>query len=201
MATTTKKKTAKKPTRKTGAKKVAKKAAAKKVAMKVRPDDATLIAKIEANARAAGVKLPPGASAAAIEALEKTLGLELPEEVKAWYRVHDGGGDAYVLENRELLSVKYIAGQWKIWKDLLDQGVFGANDHGEPGPGVQKKWWIPEWVPVTYDGAGNHDVVDLAPGKGGTRGQILSFWHDEPSRRVVGRDFLSWLAEREWGVE
>ncbi|MFY0532767.1 SMI1/KNR4 family protein [Nannocystis pusilla] len=66
---------------------------------------------------------------------------------------------------------------------------------------MQQKWWIPEWVPVTYDGSGNHDVVDLAPAKGGRVGQILSFWHDEESRRVVGRDFLSWLAKQQWGSD
>lgn len=178
-------------------KKTAKKAAGAGGAL----DTAGLIATIEANARAVGVELPRGASEAAIAGLERTLGQALPAEVRAWYVAHDGGGVGYVLENRQLLSVEEIAGQWKIWKELLDQGVFGDNDHGEPGPGVQKKWWIPEWVPVTYDGAGNHDVVDLAPGTGGRHGQILSFWHDEPSRRVIGPDFLTWLAGRTWGEE
>nr|WP_276599278.1 SMI1/KNR4 family protein [Nannocystis sp. SCPEA4] len=160
-----------------------------------------MIAQIEAGAREAGIELPKGASQAAIAELEETLSLTLPDEVKAWFLAHDGGGSQFALENRELLSLERIADEWKIWKDLLDKGVFGENAHSEPGRGVQQKWWIPEWVPLTYDGAGNHDVLDLAPAKGGHYGQILSFWHDDPSRRVVGRSFLKWLAASEWHLD
>lgn len=162
-------------------------------------EQAKLITKIEAAARAAGVELPAGASAKAFADLEKKLGFELPAEMRAWYLAHDGGGSDFVLGGRELLSLRRIAAEWKIWKDLLDRGTFGDNAHSEPGRGVQQKWWIPEWVPVTYDGAGNHDVVDLAPGEGGQWGQVLSFWHDDPRREVVGGSFLTWLAGREWG--
>ena len=158
-----------------------------------------MIALIEARAQAADVTLPKGASEKDIAKLEAFVGFTLPEEVKAWYQAHDGGGDDYVVEGRELLSLKRIAGEWKIWKDLLDGGTFDDNDHSDPGPGVQQRWWIPEWVPLTYDGSGNHHVVDLAPGHGGVRGQIVSFWHDDESREVVGSDLLSWLAQATWG--
>ena len=117
-----------------------------------------------------------------------------------WYLAHDGGGDnEYVLEGREFLSLEGIVGQWKIWKQLLDDGVFEDNDHSEPGPGVQQRWWIPEWVPVTYDGAGNHHVIDLAPGAGGVVGQVMSFWHDDGDRTVVAAGLLEWLAKATWG--
>ena len=53
---------------------------------------------------------------------------------------------------------------------------------------------------MTHDGSGNHHVLDLAPGKSGKHGQILSFWHDEASRKVVGpKGFLEWLADATWG--
>ena len=52
---------------------------------------------------------------------------------------------------------------------------------------------------MTYDGAGNHHILDLAPAARGVRGQILSFWHDDGDRRVVGKDLLRWLATAEWG--
>jgi cell wall assembly regulator SMI1/predicted DNA-binding WGR domain protein len=161
-------------------------------------DHDAAIARIEAKAAAAGVTLAKGASAKEIKAAEKALGLTLPEEVVAFYRRHDGSEDEPAVEGRELLSLSRIVDEWKIWKDLLDQGTFEANDHGRPDPGVQKRWWIPEWVPVTYDGAGNHHVLDLAPAAGGTHGQILSFWHDDDERTVVAKSFLSWLEGAAW---
>jgi cell wall assembly regulator SMI1/predicted DNA-binding WGR domain protein len=169
---------------------------AKAPAKPSRIDDA--VRRIEAKAKAAKVTLGKGASDKAIAAAEKTLGFALPEAVREFYRRHDGAS-APAVAGRELLSCKRMLAEWTIWKQLLDKGTFEDNDHGEPGPGVQKKWWIPEWVPVTYDGAGNHHVIDCAPGKGGTIGQIVDFWHDEPSRRVVGKDLVTWLAGAEWG--
>jgi cell wall assembly regulator SMI1 len=157
------------------------------------------IARIEAKAAAAGVTLAEGASDEAIEAAEEALELTLPDEVVAFYRRHDGAEDDYVIEGRELLSLERMVGEWKIWKGLLDDGTFEANDHGEPDEGVQKKWWIPEWIPLTYDGAGNHHVLDLAPAKGGKYGQILSFWHDDAPRTVVAKGFLAWLEAASWG--
>jgi cell wall assembly regulator SMI1 len=161
------------------------------------PYDAA-IARIVEKARKAGVTLRPGAGEAALDAAEKALGRTLPEEVRAFYRHHDGTDD-YVVEGRELLSLERMADEWDIWRDLLERGDFGANDHGTPGPGVQKRWWIWEWVPVTYDGSGNHHVLDLAPAKGGAYGQILSFWHDDDPRAVVGKSFLAWLQKATWG--
>ena len=193
-----KKKATKKPVAK---KKAAKKATKAPAAGRVAAGSfAARIEEIEARARAAGVELPAGASEAAIADAERALGSTLPDEVRAWYLAHDGGGDdEYVLEGREFLSLAGIVGQWKIWKQLLDDGVFEDNDHSEPGPGVQQKWWIPEWVPVTYDGAGNHHVIDLAPGAGGVVGQVMSVWHDDGERTVVAASFLDWLTQATWG--
>jgi cell wall assembly regulator SMI1 len=165
-------------------------------------DVETRLARIEAKAKKGGVTLRKGASEKAIAKAEKALGLALPDEVKAFYRRHDGSDDDGAVDGRELLSLERMVSEWTIWKDLLDEGTFEDNDHGEPGRGVQKRWWIPEWVPVTYDYSGNHHVIDLAPAKGGTHGQVLSFWHDEASREVEAKSFLAWLADKaKWGAE
>ncbi len=178
------------------------KAKTKAVATKTATGDhAAAIARIEAKVAAAGVKLAEGASAKAIAAAQKVLGAKLPDEVVAFYRRHDGSAELPAVEGRELLPLARIVSEWKIWKDLLDQGTFEENDHGMPSKGVQKKWWIPEWVPVTYDGAGNHHVLDLAPANGGTYGQILSFWHDDDARTVVAESFLEWLEGATWGQQ
>lgn len=158
------------------------------------------LAAIDVAAAKGKVKLPKGASPKAIAAAEKALGVSFPEEVRAFYLRHDGGGDESICDERQLLSLEGMVSEWKVWKQLLDGGDFGANDHGSPDPGVQKKWWIPQWLPVTYDGSGNHHVVDLAPAKRGKVGQILSFWHDDDPRTIVAPDLLTWLAEQAvWG--
>ncbi len=153
-----------------------------------------LIKKIEDKAKDIGMSLPRGAKKSDIEKAEKAMRVRLPDEVRAFYLCHDGGGDAYFVEHRELLSLRRMVNEWKVWKELFDKGQFEEeNDHGTKG--IQKVWWIPEWIPaVTYDGAGNHDIIDLAPGKGGTQGQIISFYHDDESRRIEAKSFLVWLA-------
>jgi cell wall assembly regulator SMI1 len=145
-----------------------------------------LFARIEEKARNAGVTLAAGATEEEIAAAEKALGQALPEDVKAFYRRHDGSMDYSVVEGRELLSLQRMVQEWKIWKELFDDGTFEGFDGAEPEAGVQDEWWIPAWIPVTHDGSGNHHMLDLAPGPGGKHGQILSFWHDEPRRTVVG---------------
>lgn len=158
-----------------------------------------LLAKIEKAAQKAGVTLNAGASDKAIAAAERALGQTLPDDVKAFYEAHDGSDDDPAVAGRELLCLERMVGEWKIWKELLDKGDFGANDHGKPGKGVQKKWWIPQWIPVTYDGSGNHHCLDLAPAAGGAVGQILDFWHDDDPRKVVGKSLAEWLAAAPWG--
>lgn len=161
---------------------------------------AKAIAAIEADAAKAGVVLPKGASEAAILDAEMELGLELPSEVRAFYLAHDGGPkEALVCSGRQLLSLAGIVEHWTSWKELFDEEQLDSDDEAEPDEGVQQRWWIPQWVPVTSDDAGNHEVVDLAPDDGGEVGQIVAFWHDDSSRTLEGSDFLGWLAEQRWG--
>lgn len=160
------------------------------------------IATIRDKAAAAGVSLPPGASEAQLAEAEKSLGEALPEEVRAFYLAHDGGGSDYICEGRELLSLTRIVAEWKIWKELHDGHEF--DDHVgrcDVSPGVQNVWWVPSWIPVTYNGGGDHHMVDLAPAEGGAVGQVISFWHADPDRKVEASSFLAWLAAASWGEE
>ncbi len=158
------------------------------------------IARIEAAAKKAGVRLPKGAAETAISAAEKKLGVKLPEEVRAFYLAHDGGPpNALACGGRELLSLAGMVRQWQAWKELFDDDAF-EDDDVEPDDGVQAKWWMPKWIPVTYDFGGNHDMLDLAPAAGGKKGQIVSVWHDEETRTLEGDSFLDWLEEQTWSA-
>ena len=160
---------------------------------------AAAIAKITAAAKSRGFALPAGATAKQIQATEATLGVSFPAEVRAFYLTHNGGSStgAYVCNARELLSLENIVRQWKIWKNLFDKGTFRGNQ-SRPSAGVKNDWWIPAWIPMTYDGAGNHEVLDLDPAKGGKVGQVVGFWHDDDTRTLRAPDFLIWLASVPW---
>jgi cell wall assembly regulator SMI1 len=216
---TTGKPTAKAPTKKTATKKAAtkktatKKTATKKAAVKVapaprrgapgpRPDARDeVFAGVEARASAAGVALAPGATKAALKAAEAALGVALPDDVRAWFLRHDGAkGTLGAIRGEDLLGLRGVVSQWKIWKGILDQGTF-AEVRSKPPRGVRADWWNARWIPLTYDGAGNHDCLDLDPAKGGNVGQVIRMWHDDDARPRVAPTFLDWLWRAPWGAE
>ncbi|MGA7730176.1 MAG: SMI1/KNR4 family protein [Chloroflexia bacterium] len=146
--------------------------------------------------------LNPGASDAAIADAEAFLGVTLPDDVRASYKIHDGQSldNAGLLEAREFLSLERIKDEWKVWKDLLDAGDFEGT-LSEPHDGIKNDWWNPAWIPLTYDGSGNHDCLDLDPAPGGKKGQIIEMWHDDPERVLVSHGFREWLEEFADGLE
>lgn len=151
--------------------------------------------------------LASGASDTKISELEEYLSIQLPEDVKASYRLHNGQiAYEYGLFNGcEFLSLERIKNEWQIWKELLDSGTFqsadGQDQGCEPDLGVANVWWSAKWIPLTYDGSGNHDCLDLAPAEGGKVGQIISMWHDDAARKIIAPSFRDWLQSYAEGLE
>lgn len=146
--------------------------------------------------------LNPGASDNDIADTETFLGVTFPDDVRASYKIHDGQlpDQPGLLDAREFLSLERIRDEWKVWKELLDGGDFdGINS--EPHEGIKNDWWNPAWIPLTYDGAGNHDCLDLDPAPGGKVGQIIEMWHDDAERVLVSPGFKPWLQEFAVGLE
>jgi cell wall assembly regulator SMI1 len=138
-------------------------------------------------------ELNPGALPADIANLEKAIGTPLPSAFRDFYKVHNGQepGEGLV-ETEELLSTERILEEWRVWKDLLDNGNFHGT-HSEPEEGVKNDWWNPLWIPITYDGSGNHYCIDLDPAPGGRKGQIIRMWHDAPERPIIADSFHAWI--------
>lgn len=155
-----------------------------------------------ANAPGVFKALQPGASDDQIEAFEKVLGVRLPDDVKASFRIHNGQLDYEygLIDGRELLSLARIQDEWLVWKDLLESNMF-EDMESEPEPGIRADWWNAAWIPLTHDGSGNHDCLDLAPTKDGTVGQIISMWHDAADREQVAPSFRIWLSQLADGLE
>jgi cell wall assembly regulator SMI1 len=106
-----------------------------------------------------------------------------------------------LINAREFLSLERIRDEWQVWKDLLDSGDFEGSASEPTGPGIKTDWWSPGWIPLTYDGSGNHDCLDLDPAPGGTAGQIIEFWHDDAERRILAPGFRDWLEQLAGGLE
>jgi cell wall assembly regulator SMI1 len=138
--------------------------------------------------------LQPGASDSQIQALENALSIQLPEDVKVSYRIHNGqSGSApgLIPEAQEFLSLERIREEWQVWKGLLDEGsLLGGS---EPELGIRTDWWNAKWIPLTWDGNGNNFCLDLDPADGGNVGQIISMFHDEEYRELLAPSFRSWM--------
>lgn len=156
---------------------------------------------LRANAPQVLDTLQPGASDDQIIELENFLSIRLPEDVRASYRIHNGQSsyDYGLIDGREFLSLERIKDEWQVWQELLDSGTFqtedGQDQGSDPAPGICNVWWSSKWIPLTYDGSGNHDCLDLNPAEGGTVGQIIKMWHDDAAREIVSLSFRAWLQQ------
>lgn len=151
--------------------------------------------------------LQSGASDLQIGELEVFLSVQLPDDVKSLYRICNGQSacDYGLIYGREFLSLERIKEEWSIWNDLLASGTFQDDDDQDQGSdpeiGIKNVWWSQKWIPLTYDGAGNHDCLDLSPAEGGRNGQIITMWHDDAERRIVAPSFRAWCHNYAEGLE
>jgi cell wall assembly regulator SMI1 len=146
--------------------------------------------------------LKKGASDKQIAKLEKRLGVELPDEYKTFLQLCNGQKDDAEagFYDGELLSAENVVIQWDVWRDLLEGGDFEGTT-SEPQKGIRNDWWNPKWIPITYDGNGNHLCIDLEPARGGRPGQIITMWHDSAERELMYASFTDWLEHILNGVE
>src|SRR5437870_5279004 len=83
---------------------------------------------LRANAPKVYADLRKGASEKQLEATEAAIGAQLPEDVKACYRIHDGQVCRKNIGYRPFLHgwgwypLSEVVRDWRSWKDLLDKG-------------------------------------------------------------------------------
>lgn len=145
----------------------------------------------------------PPATDAELDALEKLVGLELPQSYRQLYRWHDGENDDRWghIYGMPLLPLKEVASQWKGWVDVL--AYFEGDRYKVAGgawpPGAVDPAYINKrWIPLTHDGSGNHIGLDFDPWSNGRVGQVILFGRDEDVKAVIAESlgkFLNWLAE------
>ncbi|MFE0445352.1 SMI1/KNR4 family protein [Streptomyces fungicidicus] len=143
-----------------------------------------------------------GASEAEIEEAEARLGVALPDELKALYRVcrarwQDWSGD-YAAQERvseavgcELFSLDglYVADAASRpcpWQFAADDAVVTS-----PDAAVQGLVGSPGWIVFGDNGGGDRLAVDLTPGPGGHTGQVIVIDHEQTIGAGLRADSLT----------
>jgi len=143
------------------------------------------------------------ATDAQVDALERLVGIPLPNSYRQLYRWHDGEeddrwGHFYGLP---LMSLRQAGAGWTVWSKVL--ASFGGNRYMIPGAGwphgaVDPAYINPRWIPLIRDGSGNHIGLDFDPWPGGRVGQIILYGRDEDVKVVLAPSlgaFLGWIAD------
>src|SRR5690349_20028435 len=109
---------------------------------------------LETNASQVRRGLNPPATQTQIAQAEAILGISFPQDIRDTFLIHNGqaSDNPWLLDGWEFMSVERIVDEWKVWKDLLDGGDFDGITTVSEGHTVTD-WWIPLWIPLTYDGA------------------------------------------------
>ncbi|MDY3561740.1 SMI1/KNR4 family protein [Gemmata sp. JC673] len=150
---------------------------------------------LAAHAPAVLASLAPPATDDQFHQVESVTGAELPEGVKACYRVHNGQAPFHrappLLSGHRWHGLGDMADYWETLHSL--RGEF-AEARGAPRGPIRKDWWHRKWLPLTRDGAGDLHCLDLFPPKRGHVGQVIYWYHDEGERFVVANSLPEWLA-------
>lgn len=149
---------------------------------------------LAANAPDALDSLNPGVSETDLAEAEAFMRVKFPAELRASLLIHDGQTyeGPWLIGGWQLMPLEQLVSEWRLWQQLLEGGDFDEN-LAEPDEQIEDSWWNPAWVPVTYDGSGNFQCVDMAPAEAGQVGQVITVWHDEETRRYDAPGFRVWL--------
>lgn len=152
---------------------------------------------LHAHLPAETIGLNPPASQAELAEAEQTLGVRLPEAVRASYLRHNGQSTDSVslLYGWKWLTLNEICEEWAEWQEILESGALDdLVNEGDPLK-LQSDWWHPGWIPLTASGNGDHCCLDLAPGPAGQVGQIIEVWHDDSLRNLLAPGFAEWITD------
>lgn len=121
--------------------------------------------------------LRPGVGVDAIQAAEEAMGLELPLDVKASYRLHDGQSNEPGLIGGEgwcLMSLREMVAFWRKW--------------------CKHSLRYRRCVPVAWGGAGDYIFLDFGPDTD-QPGRVIVQRSDTDGPDPVASSFRSWLED------
>jgi cell wall assembly regulator SMI1 len=150
------------------------------------------------------LQLPPGASEGEIALAETALGIKFPKQIRDSHRIHNGSGAIALLPFGSwdlaypLLPLLGMVGGWRVIQDSVRRGGYsGPAFVSNPKGPIKKTWFHLHWIPIMDNQCGDFYFLDLAPAKGGKRGQIIDFSREAGPAKVIAscfRDLLATLA-------
>jgi len=161
--------------------------------------------------------LPSGASESEIADAEELMGFSFPADLRESYLLHDGTDRIWIgdhlgylmplfvpknISKRKSLLYATVTQRWSILNGNREQGVFDDPEFkSSPVGPVRTDHWIPEWIPITYNECGDHLCFDLAPARGGKKGQIIEWDHEFGAKNVIAETLCDLIADRCDGLE
>ena len=139
--------------------------------------------------------LAPGASEPEVQALESTIGAQLPDDIRRSYLRHNGSAGVRLLavvgEGR-WMTLNDVAEYWQNFQDIRPDLEDAGFLNTPLGP-MKEVHISPGWIPISDDWGGDHLCVDLDPADEGTVGQLFSYWHEYGAWRFVAPSFTAFL--------
>lgn len=131
--------------------------------------------------------LEPGAAPEELAKAEDALGLTLPVDFKASYRIHNGArrGSNLLMGYFDISPLRQILSHATIFHTLLhkpgwaEKEPYFLSDPARQSLPFQPVWYHPHWVAFAEDESGFYWCLDLAPAPGGTWGQVIAWDHEE----------------------
>lgn len=146
------------------------------------------------------LQLHPGATKAAVEAVEAQLGFPISADItQAWLLADGGESDVPVfmrpgyLTGYDFLSLEEAIAERARMSDRAPRYA-GYDEPASADARIREGWFHQGWLPFASFGAGTLLLmVDHSPGDGGTMGQIIAFTHDPDQITWVAPSFAALL--------
>jgi cell wall assembly regulator SMI1 len=129
--------------------------------------------------------LRPGASAAELEALHKSVGVPLPEDLKALLSWHNG--------QKEDTLARFE----QDWLLMGTEEIAAAKHDLDADTEAQSKGWQRAWIPLLDNDAGDYVCLDTSQ----AGAPVREFWQDRTDHPVVAPLLAAWLEEMVNAVE
>ena len=150
--------------------------------------------------------LRPPASDAELDAFSNAIGLELPDEHRALYRLANGSdleipsvfaGGHWFFPLEEALNhfnmMKSFADEKPLddfvrWREAIEDTVITVDGPVKPHP------FSVHWIPLSSSNGDVHRYLDLDPAPGGEVGQVIQVYPEACSHRVLSGSLSDYLA-------